>query len=114
MKPRSANVRRLTDADFKQVAAASKRLVLVDFMTPACAPCHALAPTVDAIADELVGTLDVFEVDTDESPDTAVDYMVRGVPTLLILRDGATVERLFGAKSRKAILEAVRKHLANA
>ncbi len=84
----SAKVRILNDTNFEQEVLRSDIPVLVDFTATWCGPCKALAPIIDQLADELDGKVKVGKVDVDDAPITAGKYGVRGVPTVMVFRDG--------------------------
>jgi len=77
--------------------------VLLDCWADWCGPCHALAPTVDAIARAHAGRLVVGKLDVDANPETAGRFEVRSIPTLLLFQRGRLVDRLVGVQSRAAI-----------
>ena len=77
--------------------------VLVDFSATWCQPCRAIAPFVDQLAGEFEGRVKVTTVDIDESPATAQKYRIRGVPTLLMIKDGKVVGQQVGAVPKAKI-----------
>jgi thioredoxin 2 len=77
--------------------------VLVDFWAPWCGPCRMVSPAVERLAVELAGRLKVVKVNTDEAPDVAGRYAVQGIPLLVLLRDGAEVDRRVGAHPEDAL-----------
>ena len=74
----------------------SEQPVLVDFWAAWCGPCRALAPTIDALAEQFHGRVKVAKLDVDASPDVAGKYGVQSIPTLLLFRGGAVVEQRVG------------------
>ncbi len=101
----------LSDANFQSEVIESDVPVLVDFWAPWCGPCRAIAPHVEAIAEEFSDRLKVGKVNVDESPDTAMQFRITSIPTLLIFRDGQVVDQIMGAKPKPALVSAVEKHL---
>ena len=96
-------VKDVGDADFDAEVLASGQPVLVDFWAEWCMPCRALAPTVDAIAQDYAGKAQVRKVNVDFNPATAARYGVRGIPTLIVFKNGEEAERIVGAVGKAAI-----------
>ena len=92
------------DGDFEQVVTAASLPVLVDLWAPWCGPCRVVAPGVEGAARALAGRLKVVKVNVDEAPRVAERFGVRGIPTLLILRQGREVARQVGAVPPPALV----------
>jgi thioredoxin 2 len=92
------------DDDFEEVAGRSTLPVLVDLWAPWCGPCRVVEPGVEQAASSLAGRLKVVKVNVDQAPRTAGRLGVRGIPTLLLLRDGREVARQVGAVPPPALL----------
>ena len=107
-----SNVKELTDADFDSALQGSSVPVLVDFSASWCQPCKALAPTIDAVADEYAGKLQVYTVDIDHAPNAAGHFGIQGVPTCILFRDGQEKDRFAGNHDLRSIKERVEKILA--
>ena len=105
----SEHVKTLTDADFSE--SVKKGVVLVDFWATWCAPCRRLAPTVDQLASEYNGRITVAKVDIDENPMTPSKFMVRGIPTLLLFKDGDLKETVVGLAAKDDLAKMIDKHL---
>ena len=102
----SDNVLVFSDANFDQDVLQSEIPVLVDFWATWCAPCKAIAPLIDAVAEKHVGQLKVGKVNVDENPATPGKYGVRGIPTLILFKGGVVVDQVVGAVP-KSQLEAL-------
>jgi thioredoxin 1 len=94
------SVRELDDATFQDGIKWGARPVLVDFWAPWCPPCRALAPAIEAIAEQFDGRADVAKLDIDQNPETAAAHGIRSIPTVLIFRDGHLVDRITGLQPR--------------
>jgi thioredoxin 1 len=93
----SNKVHTATDANFETEVLNSQIPVLVDFWAEWCGPCRALAPLVDQVAEENQGKLKVVKMNVDENPETPAKYGVRGIPTLILLKNGQLVDQLVGS-----------------
>ena len=87
----------VNDLNFDEEVLKSKVPVLVDFSATWCQPCRAIAPLVNQLAGEFEGRVKVTALDIDESPATAQKFQIRGVPTLLLIKDGKVVAQQVGA-----------------
>ena len=105
----SEKVKTFTDASFAEQT--SKGLVLVDFWAEWCAPCRRIAPLVDQLAEEFDGRLTVGKLDIDSEQMTGPKFMVRGIPTLLLFKDGDLKETVVGLKSKDELSQLITKHL---
>jgi thioredoxin 1 len=106
-----ANTIEITDTNFESEVAKASTPVLVDFWAAWCAPCRALSPTVDAIAEEYKGRVKVGKLDVDANGSTAARFNIRGIPTLLVIKDGQVKEQIVGAVDKSVITKALDKHL---
>ena len=102
----------ITTAEFEQDVIQSELPVVVDFGAPWCPPCRAVAPILAELATEFAGQLTIVSVNTDEAPDLAERFSISGLPTLVIFREGAEVQRVRGAAPRRVLKEALETALA--
>ena len=101
----------LTDANFQQEVLKSDTPVLVDFWAVWCGPCRMIAPVVEEIASDYQGKLKVGKLDVDHNPETAMQFGIRSIPTLLVFKGGKIVEQIIGAMPKKALLDKVTPHI---
>ena len=87
----------LTEATFDTELGKHKEVMMVDFWAEWCAPCRAIAPTLDELARESAGKVSLAKVNVDEHPSLAARYGVRSIPTILFMKDGAVVDQVIGA-----------------
>ncbi len=106
MKPIEVN-----DANFSQQVLGSDKPVLVDFWAEWCGPCKMIAPTVEQLAGEYAGKLNVAKLDVDANPETAMQFGVHSIPTLLIFKDGRVVDEIVGAVPKRSLVEKITPHL---
>jgi thioredoxin 1 len=92
-----------TDADFQRDVLESSIPVLVDFWAEWCPPCHQIAPVLEQVARERVGSLRVVKLNSDEHPVTTAGYRVLGLPTLIVFSGGEPVLELRGARTKSAL-----------
>ena len=100
-----ANVVELTDATFQSEVLDSSQPVLVDFWAPWCGPCRAIAPVIDQLAAENLGSVKVAKLNVDPpiGQGTAVQFGVESIPTLILFKNGEPVQRFVGRKSKAAL-----------
>ena len=107
----SPNVREATDGNFATDVLGSDQLALVDFWAPWCGPCRLLAPTIDSVADEFAGKVKVFKMNVDENPGTPDRYSVRGIPTVILFRNGQPVAQIMGNVPKDRFVSTISEHL---
>lgn len=96
----------ITDADFAKVLEDShKTPVLVDFWAPWCGPCRAVAPVLDELSKEYEGRVRICKMNVDENSITPQKYGVRAIPTMVLIKNGATVEQITGAQPKQALVQ---------
>jgi thioredoxin 2 len=101
---------KVTEEDFGRTVLEAESPVLVDFYADWCAPCKVVAPVVDELARTNQGRLLVTKVDSDHAPKLSMDLAIRGIPTLILFRDGKEVGRVVGADV-KGVRELVSSNL---
>ena len=102
----------ISTAEFDKQVLESETPVLVDFWAVWCGPCRALAPAVDAVADEYAGRAKVFKLNVDENPEIAGRYGVQSIPTLIVFKGGQKVGELVGGQNtRQTIGAALSEHI---
>ena len=106
----SEKVKVFTDSNFDQET--KNGVVLVDFWAEWCGPCRRLAPTVEALAGEYDGRVTVAKLNIDENPGVPGRFMIRGIPTLLLFKDGQLAETLVGLASKEDIALLIEKHIS--
>jgi len=100
------------DKSFENDVLKSDNPVLVDFWAEWCGPCKQLAPIIDDVSNELDGKINVYKVNIDENPDSPAKYNVRGIPTLIIFKNGAPVATKVGSLPKSALVEWIESTLA--
>jgi thioredoxin 1 len=108
----SESVLEITDGNFDQVVLKSDQPILIDFWAAWCGPCKALGPVVDEVAAAYQGKVRVGKMNVDTSPVTPQRYGVRGIPTLLIFKNGQVQEQIVGYVGRDVIEKALNKQVS--
>ena len=99
----SEYITNVSDASFEQDVLKSDSPVLVDYWAEWCGPCKMIAPVLDEIAKDYAGRLTVAKMDIDDNPVTPNEYAVRGIPTMLLFRDGKLLDQKVGAMPKSAL-----------
>jgi len=93
----------LNDSTFASEVGASKGVYVVDFFATWCGPCKMIGPIIEEIAHEYEGKAKVGKIDVDGSPNTAGQFGVQSIPTILIFKDGLEVDRIIGFQGKEAL-----------
>ena len=101
----------VSDTNFDVEVLQSSLPVLVDFWAEWCAPCKALAPTLDVVAKDYQGRARIMKLNVDQNISTSSRYNIKGIPTLLLFKGGAVKEQIVGTTTREAIARIIDKHL---
>jgi thioredoxin 1 len=99
------------DAGFEKEVLKADQLTLVDFWAEWCAPCRMLAPTLEAVATQFQGKVQVRKINVDENPATPAKFHIRSIPTVLLFRGGQVVDQLVGNQPKEVYLQAISKQL---
>ena len=99
----SQYVRNLSEAALDDELLQSKEPILIDFWAPWCGPCLAMSPAVEAAAQKLAGEAKVYKVNVDDNPSVSPRFNIRGIPTLVLFKDGRETNRLVGLSTKEQI-----------
>ena len=105
----SEHIKNVGDADFDAEVLKSGEPVLVDFWAEWCGPCKAIGPIVDQVAQEFAGRVKVVKLNIDHNPGTPRQYAVRGIPPLMLFKDGKVAATQVGAVNRGQLTQFVQK-----
>jgi thioredoxin 1 len=108
----SDNITQVDDGNFQTEVLEADGAVLVDFWAEWCVPCHMVSPVVEEIARDHGGRLKAFKLNVDDSPETARQFRVMSIPTLIVFKDGQERARVVGARGKAAILREIEPHFA--
>ena len=104
-------VQETTNKTFASEVLNSKNPVLVDFWAPWCGPCQQLSPIIDEIAKDFAGKIEVYKCNVDDNPKPPWEFVVRGIPALMIFKNGKLVDSKVGSLPKSALYEWVKSNL---
>ena len=102
-----ANVQAISDDTFQREVLQSQTPVLIDFWAPWCGPCRAIGPIVEELAGEYDGRLKVVKMNVDDNPRTPAQFGVRGIPNLILFKNGEVKEQIVGAVPKAQLVRAI-------
>lgn len=102
----------ITDSDFNKIISDSDTPVLVDFWAPWCGPCRAMGPVLDELSKEYAGKVRICKMNVDENQVTPRQFNVRAIPTMVLIKNGQTVDTITGAVSKDALIQVLSKVIA--
>jgi thioredoxin 1 len=100
-----------TDDNFAEEVLKSTKPVLVDFWAPWCGPCKAIGPIVEELAEQFKDNIKVMKLNVDDSQKTAINYNVRGIPSIILFKDGKVQDTLIGLVPKERLEDFVKKGL---
>lgn len=105
-------ISQVTQNTFQSEVMQSADVVIVDFWAPWCGPCRSLAPTLESIAQEYQSKgVKIVKINVDENQEIAVQFKIKGIPSLLFFHQGHQVDQLVGNQSKETIVKTIQKHL---
>ena len=102
----------VTDASFEEEVLKSDKPVVLDFWAPWCGPCKQIGPSLEEISDEMADKITVAKINIDENPNTPTQFGVRGIPTMLVFKNGEAAATKVWAVSKTAIVEWIEDSIA--
>lgn len=100
-----------TDANFDEEVLKADKLSVIDFWAPWCGPCLALGPTIESLATEYDGKVNVGKVNVDENPNLSINYGITSIPAVLFIKDGQVVDKQVGAAPKSVFEKKILAHL---
>jgi thioredoxin 1 len=101
----------LTDGNFKETVLDSDKVAMVDFWAEWCGPCRMIGPIVEELSDEYMGKAVIGKVNVDSNSETATNYGIRSIPTILFFKNGEVVDKQIGAASKAVLVEKLQSNM---
>jgi thioredoxin 1 len=101
----------LRDQEFTSKVLNNEGYVLIDFWAEWCGPCRQLSPIVEEVAKELEGKVECFKMNVDENPETPTSFGVKGIPTVMLFRDGKLIATNVGALPKEALMQWIKSEI---
>lgn len=108
----ASHTHEFTDQNFDAQVLQADEPVLVDFWATWCGPCRQMAPVIDSVAEKYEGRVKVGKIDVDNNPNCAARFNVRGIPTMLLFKDGRPVEQIVGAVPESKLAKTLEPYVA--
>ena len=106
-----SSVLEINESNFEQEVLKAGTLVLVDFWAPWCGPCKMVKPVLDKVAESYSDKIKFVSLNTDDNQKTAMDFHITGIPSLLLFKDGKTVDRVIGYVPEEDLVKFLKKHI---
>ena len=105
------DIKHAGDSDFEKTVLKNDKLVLVDFWAPWCGPCRAIGPILEELAGEYGDRIDIVKVNVDDNPQTASQFGVKSIPTLLVMKEGTVKDTSIGLSSKDKLADMIKRHI---
>lgn len=105
------NIVDVSDGTFDDEVLKAENLAVVDFWAPWCQPCKIIAPIIEELATEYSGKIKFSKLNVDDNQQTAMKYNIRGIPALLVFKEGNLVDQVIGVKSKAELIKTFEKSL---
>ena len=100
-----------SDSNFADIVLKSDKPVIVDYWAEWCGPCKMIAPILEQADQEIGDKINIVKINIDENPNTPTQYGIRSIPTLMLFKNGETVDTKVGGMSKNQLIEWAEKHL---